>query len=200
MAQSLLDSGLNKVLVPAWDAAYSAALVDFTPAITTATTDCQLLVITGVNNVVARVKRIRVKARLTTLAVLRFRLERWSTLGTLGSAVLTAIPTIANHGSPNKPGTQPNNPSVTPKSVGTAAYTSAGTTAGIFRQEHIVAKSTTVVDSPPELGLYEFGERGDNPIEIAGTTDSLVLIVYPPATASGAKFDMMVQWEESTVG
>lgn len=196
MALSVKDASNNTKVLPVYGTPYSAALVAFAPAITTATTDCQLVVFGGAAAVVARIKRVRVLPRLTTLAFTRLRLERWSSAGTLGSAALTAFPTQARHGSPNSPGSQPSAPSATCKSVGTAAYTTPGTTSGIFRQENVIAKSTTAVDSPNNVVEWSFME---DPIEVVGTGDLVVLISYPLATATGAVFDIAYEWDEATV-
>jgi hypothetical protein len=185
--------------MPLYDRAYTASLLSAAPAITTSATDCQLVTAIGVAGVVARIKRIRIVARLATLAYNVVRIERWSTLGTLGSAVATAIPTQGRHGSPTSPGSQPAAPSLVVSSIGTAAYTTAGTVTGILAQRAIIAKSTTAVDTAPDVFELLFSDKGDNPPEICGVTDSIVITTKPPATATGAVFDVEIQWEEGTL-
>jgi hypothetical protein len=199
MAYLVKDANNTTRNVPQYDTAYSASLLAFAPAITTAATDCQLVTMIGVAATIARVKRVLVVPRLTTLAFNVLRLERWSTLGTIGSAVATAIPTQARHGSPGTLGSVPGAPGLVVSSIGTAAYTTAGTTTGIFMQRHVIAKSTTAVDSAPDVFEFKVGDKGDNPIEVNGTTDVIALITKPPATATGAVFDIYLEWEESIV-
>lgn len=199
MGFKVKDALGSVVITPKFDTAYSASVKAFAPAIVTATTDCQLVIMQGAANKVARLKKILVTGAMTAVGSNILRLERWSTAGTLGSAALTAVPTIARLGSPNTPGSVPGAPGLTISTVGTAAYTSAGTTSGIFCHQRILLKSTTITDTSDYIPVeWKWGDKGDLAPEIVGTTDYLALIGYPTATGTGTVFDITVQWEEGT--
>jgi hypothetical protein len=201
MAFQIKDASGLVVKAPLYDRAYTASLLAFAPAITTNATLCQLVTMIGVAGTVARLKRVRACVSKTALGFVAIKLERWSTLGTLGSAVATAIPTQFRHGSPTAPGSAPSAPSLVVSSIGTAAYTTAGTVTGILDNRNVIAKVAaggTVVDSAPDVWEVIWSDKGDQAPEICGAADSIVLSTTP-VVGAGSVFDIEVQWEEATL-
>jgi hypothetical protein len=179
--------GANKIYPIYSGKTYSASLVNFTPAATTIT---EVLVMAGAAGVYGRLKYMSVSGMATALGRGVFTLKRWSTAGTLSTAVLTAVPTQCKHDSTAAA------PSVTVSSVGTAAYGTPGTTNAIIRQAQIVIPSLTeVAGGIAPIVEWRFGADGTQPPMIQSATELFVLYA---TGESGSVYDVNVTWEEDT--
>lgn len=90
-------------------------------------TPTEVVVIQGSATKTARITKISVQGWSTTAGVMKWKLSRRTSAGTLGSAVLTAIPTQGK----NDSGTVAS-PTIVLSTVGTANYTTVGTLGAIL--------------------------------------------------------------------
>lgn len=104
-------------------AVYRASIL-FTLGVATPT---EVVVIQGSATKTARITKISVQGWSTTAGVMKWKLSRRTAAGTLGSAVLTAIPTQGK----NDSGTVAS-PTIVLSTVGTANYTTVGTLGAIL--------------------------------------------------------------------
>jgi hypothetical protein len=139
---------------------------------------------------VVRIKRIYVSGVATAAGNMPFQITRRSTAGTLGSAVLTAIP-AAKHDTNDAAAT------AVVSTVGTANYTTLGTANGLLAVDRIglSAVGTGVADTP---ALYEFSTRNDKPIILRGAADFLTLEGAGGAVPAGGVLDIEIETEEDT--
>jgi len=103
-------------------ACYSVSIL-FTLGVATPT---EVVVMQGSATKTIRLRKISVQGWSTTAGVMKWKLSRRTAAGTLGSAVLTAIPTQGK----NDSGTVAS-PTMTVSTVGTANYTTVGTLGSI---------------------------------------------------------------------
>jgi len=89
-------------------------------------TPTEVVVMQGSATKTIRLRKISVQGWSTTAGVMKWKLSRRTAAGTLGSAVLTAIPTQGK----NDSGTVAS-PTMTVSTVGTANYTTVGTLGSI---------------------------------------------------------------------
>lgn len=125
-ATSTDPAGLQRAIISQDDAgqAYYRASILFTLGVATPTA---VFVLQGSATKTVRIKMIKLQGWSTTSGVMKFKVSRRSTAGTLGSAVLTAIPTQGQ----NDKGTVAAS-TLTISSVGTANYTTLGTLTSIM--------------------------------------------------------------------
>lgn len=190
MGFKVKDANGNVVITPKFDAAYSASKAGLVPAATAA----ELLVMQGAANVVHRIKKIHIEGDggADTINLLTWKLNRWSSAGTVGSAVLTAIPTQAQYSKGASA------PTLVISTVGTAAYTTAGTNAGILATGRCWTQknATFAAGQANVLVDLSFGWNGDQCPTLEGASDWLVLTAT--AVVATARLDITVQWEEGT--
>lgn len=154
-------------------------------------TPTAIVVIQGSATKVVRVKKIRVNGVATATGNMQLQLARWSTAGTQGSAVLTAL-TAVKHDINNLAAT------AVVSTVGTANYGTQGTGSTIpFNTDRIcLATTATGVTCPLEDG---FSLHSDQPIVLRGTTDYLVLSGNGSAVPAGGVLDISIETEEDNL-
>jgi hypothetical protein len=182
-------NGTNRTVPTNVDAAaYSYGKADFA-AVATPTT---ALVIQGSATKVVRVKRIRIAGAATAAGSIVAYIERWSTAGTLGTAVLTAI-TAAKRDSTS------GNATAVVSTVGTANYQTKGTTAGVVAAGRVSMQAIgSAATSGEGQGLeFTWGDKGDEAIVLRGTGEHLVIDFNGAGIPTGGKFDFTVDVEES---
>ena len=168
-----------------YKATYRYAVQGFTPQ-ATPTAFC---VIQGSATKTVRVKRVKVSGGATAAGDMPFQLQRWSTAGTLGSAVLTAL-TAVKH--------DINDPAATAvvSTVGTANYTTQGTGNTIpmaVDRIQLPALGSGVGFNPL---TYDFATRQDKALVLRGTTDIIVLSGAGGAVPSGGILDIEIETVE----
>jgi hypothetical protein len=169
-------------------ATYRYAITGFTPV----ATPTAFVVLQGSATKVVRIKRIYLSGTTSAATGGNQPLvgTRRSTAGTLGSAVLTAVPGTKH---------DINDVAATGvvSTVGTANYTTMGTTAGQLLANRIgLATATTgTADSP---AVYDFATRNDKPLILRGVSDFITLEGGAAALPAGAVFDIEIETEEDT--
>ena len=165
-------------------ATYRYAVQGFSPV----ATPTAFLVIQGSSTKTVRVKTIRLNGAATAAGSMTIQGSRWSTGGTLGSAVLTGI-TAVKH--------DVNDPAATAtvSTVGTANYTTQGTGNGtLFMAERLqMGVIATGVFNPI---VIDFCTRSDKAFVLRGTSDYLVLSGAGATVPSGGVIDITVEMEE----
>lgn len=146
------------------------------------------LVISGSATKTVRIKRIRVAGVATAQGNMQIQFARWSTAGTLGSAVLTAL-TAVKHDTGDAAA------SCAVSTVGTANYTTQGTgsTVPFLCDTIFFGVVATGVVTP---NVFEFANRNDKALILRGTTDIIVLSGNGSAIPSGGVIDISVELEE----
>jgi hypothetical protein len=134
------------------------------------------------------VKRVMLWGAATTAGTMPVQVIRRSTAGTLGSAVLTAV-VPAKHDSHEPTAT------AVVSTVGTANYTTVGTTAGIIATGRLqmTALATGVAAFP---FLVDFGNLQDKPIMLRGTSEFCNINFSAAAIPSGGVMDITIELEE----
>lgn len=150
-------AGLYRAVVTQDDPgqAYYRASILFTLGVATPTA---VFVLQGSASKTIRVRMIKLQGWSTTSGTMKFKVSRRTTAGTLGSAVLTAIPTQGQ----NDSGTVAAS-TLTISSVGTANYTTLGTLGSIL-----------------DAGVVGFNK--------AAETTSSVPVVFPQFAGNGQAF------------
>lgn len=157
------------VMVPAhtldhYGAAVYRASILYTLGVATPTA---VVVAQGSATKIVRFRKIAVQGWSTTAGVMKWKLSRRTTAGTLGSAVLTAIPTQGK----NDSGTVAS-PTLTVSTVGTANYTTLGTLSAILDCGvvgfNLAAQINNTIPWMPTLGASQA-------FVLRGTSDWLTL-------------------------
>lgn len=152
-------------------------------------TPTAFLVIQGSATKTVRVKLIKVGGVATAAGNMQIQASRWSTAGSLGSAVLTAVTAVKHD--PNDAGA-----TATISTVGTANYTTQGTgNSTILSADRIQfsAAGTGLAYNPVVL---DFSTRQDKAFVLRGTSDFLVLSGNGSAIPAGGVVDITVETEE----
>lgn len=138
--------------------------------------------------VVVRVKRIKIVGIATAAGNMPFQAFRRSSAGTLGSAVLTAL-VPSSHDITDPPAL------ATVSTVGTANYTTLGTSKGQVHADRIgfSASGSGAVGSPL---ILDFCTRDDKALILRGTSDFLTLEGAGGAIPAGGVIDIEVETEE----
>lgn len=171
-------------------ATYRYAVSGFTPV----ATPTAFVVIQGSATKVVRIKRIVVGGISTTGGNMVFLATRRSTAGTLGSAVLTSV-------TPGKHDTGDPAATAVVSTVGTANYTTLGTTAGQMaagRISLVVSGGGGAGSEPTSLTIYDMATRNDKAIILRGTSDFLTLEGGGSAVPGGGVLDIEIETEEDT--
>lgn len=100
-------------------------------------TPTAIVVMQGSGTKTVRVRSIRMFTATTSAGVMKFKLSRRSSGGTLGSAVLTAVPTQGKNDTASAAAT------MTISTVGTANYTTLGTLVSIMGSVPLLFSATT---------------------------------------------------------
>lgn len=146
------------------------------------------LVIQGSATKTVRIKKIKVNGVATAQGNMQIQIARWSTAGTLGSAVLTAL-TAVKHDLNDAAAT------AVVSTVGTANYTTQGTgsTVPLLTDTIFMGVVATGTVTP---NCFEFGNRNDKALILRGTADIIVLSGNASAIPSGGVVDISVELEE----
>lgn len=146
------------------------------------------VVIQGSATKTIRIKKIRVSGVATAQGNMKIQLTRWSTAGTLGSAVLTAL-TAVKHDVNDATAT------AVVSTVGTANYTTEGTgsTVPFLCDRIFMGVVATGVITPNE---FNFSTRNDKAIVLRGTADIITISGNGSAIPSGGVVDISIEVEE----
>ncbi len=171
-------------------ATYSASVSSFTPV----ASPTDFFNIFGSASKTIRITRIEISASTTsaTPAALDLSLNKRSTAGTAGSAVLTNL-TGVPHDSTNAA------VSAVASTVGTANYTTLGTLVGVVQARKLVATLTplTATDFPITRPLvFDFTNRNEQGIVLRGITEQLALGFGGASLPAGLSLDINITWTE----
>lgn len=151
-------------------------------------TPTAFVVIQGSATKTIRIKRIRVAGVATAQGNMKIQLARWSTAGTLGSAVLTAL-TAVKHDTSDAAAT------AVVSTVGTANYTTEGTgsaTPMLCDRLFMGVVATGVVGA----NEFAFATRSDKALVLRGTADIITISGNGSAIPSGGVVDIQIELEE----
>ena len=151
-------------------------------------TPTDIIIIQGSATKTLIVKRVKLVGAATAAGNMPAKIERRSTAGTIGSAVLTAV-VAAKHDSVDAAAT------ATVSTVGTANYTTVGTTAGIVGTGRLqmTALGTGVAVVPLE---WDFACRDDKGIYLRGALEFLCVNLNGAAIPAGGVVDYEIEIEE----
>jgi len=176
--------GVSAVSSDGSKATYRYAAPDFVPV----ATPTDIIVIQGSATKTLRVKRIAVSGESTAAGAMGIQLVRRSTAGTLGSAVLTAV-TAGKHD------TGDTAPTAVVSTVGTANYTTPGTSAGVVGAALLTFGNSGAVQSGVE---WNYATRQDKAIILRGTSDFLCINLNGDAVPTGGKLYFDIEMEEDS--
>lgn len=165
-------------------ATYRYAVLAFTPV----ATPTAYVVIQGSATRIIRIKRLEIGGTATAAGNMPVIVNRRSTAGTLGSAVLTAV-TAGKHDTNDAAAT------AVVSTVGTANYTTLGTAAG----GTLIADRITLPAAgtgPADTFMRDFATRNDKPIVLRGVTDFLTIEGNGAAVPAGGVLDIEIEDEE----
>lgn len=165
---------------------YRYAVQAFAPV----ATPTAFLVIAGSATKVIRVKRIKIGGVATANGNLQVQASRWSTAGTPGSAVLTAL-TAVKHDTGDATAT------AVVSTVGTANYTTQGTGSTVPFAADRIFLATTATGATQQL-VYDFSTRQDKAFILRGATDILALSGAGSAVPAGGVLDIEIETEEDS--
>ncbi|MGZ5028998.1 MAG: hypothetical protein ACXWAT_00855 [Methylobacter sp.] len=174
--------GVQAVSSDGTKATYRYAMPDFTPV----ATPTDILVIQGSATKTIRIKRIAVYGESTAAGSMGVQLVRRSTAGTLGSAVLTAV-TAGKHDTGDGAAT------AVISTVGTANYTTLGTSAGVMGAALLTFGNAGAVQSGV---VWDYSTRNDKAIILRGATDFLCINMNGDAVPTGGKVYFDIETEE----
>jgi hypothetical protein len=182
-ARTLIDDGSGNLIFGA-KTTYRYSGIAFTPV----ATPTDFIVISGSATKTCRIKRIALSGVATSQGHIPLQLIKRTTAGTLGSAVLTAI-TAAKHD------TNDAAPTCSVSTVGTANYTTLGTTQGVLaaRRLNLPAASGGTFYSPTE---FEFSTRMDAPVFLRGAAELIGINGNGGALPAGTVIDYEIEIEE----
>jgi hypothetical protein len=182
--QKLLVDANNSLFVNLGSlAAYHAAVIGVAPV----ATPTDFLQIIGSATKTCRIKRIALNGVATANGNMPVTLVRRSTLGTKGTATVTAI-------SPGQHDTRDAAPTMSIGYVQTANWTTVGTTAGLLgaTRMNLGVTATGVVPQTE----FNFSRAWDKPLYLRGTSDYLYVNLAGAAVPAGGLIDIEVEWEE----
>ena len=151
-------------------------------------TPTDAIVIAGSARSITRIKRVAISGAATAAGTMPILLIKRSTAGSLGSAVLTAV-TPAKHDSEFEA------PHGSVSTVGTANYTTVGTTAGNLGASRLcmTALATGVGVQPV---VWDFSTRFDHPVILRGVAELVCVNFAGAAIPSGGVIDYEIELEE----
>lgn len=168
-----------------YKATYRYAVQGFAP-VATPTAFC---IIAGSASKTIRVKQIRIGGGATAAGAMAVQMARWSTAGTLGSAVLTAITAVKND-------TGDADATATISTVGTANYTTQGTGNGTLLAASRIPMPALTTGGAETTLLYDFCADFTKAFILRGTTDILAISGGGSAVPSGGVIDIEIVTEE----
>lgn len=164
---------------------YRFAVANFSPV---ATPTAFLVMASGANN--AQIKRIKVSGVATATGNMQIQMARWSTAGTQGSAVLTALTGVTHD-------IKDPTPTTVVSTVGTANYTTQGTGSTIPMAVDRIQMSAAGSGLGVPMLAWDFGVRLDKGLILrGGSTDIIVLSGNGSAVPAGGAIDIEVEIEE----
>lgn len=151
-------------------------------------TPTDFIVIQGSANRTVRVKRVKLTGAATAAGTMPVQLVKRSAVGTIGSAALTPI-TPAKHDSKDLA------PTAVVSTVGTANYTTVGTSAGVIGADRLqmTALGTGVAANPV---IWDFANRIDKPLFLRGASEFLCVNLNGAAVPAGGVIDFEIETEE----
>jgi hypothetical protein len=151
-------------------------------------TPTDIIVMQGSASKILVVKLVKLAGAATAAGNMPAQIIRRSTAGTLGSAVLTAV-VVGKHDS-----TDPT-PTGVISTVGTANYTSVGTSAGVIGTGRLqmTALGSGVAAIPL---IWDFACRDDKGIHLRGTSEFLNVNLNGAAIPAGGVIDFEIETEE----
>ena len=165
-------------------ATYQAGVAGFTPV----ATPTAFLYMAGSATKTITIKRIRIAGVATAAGNMPVQFQRWSTVGTQGSATLTAL-TVGKHDIQDPTAT------FAPSIVQTANWTTQGTgTAVPFLCDRLYF--SIVATGAPIPNEWNFCQRSDKGLILRGATDILVISGAGGAVPAGGILDVSIEWEE----
>jgi hypothetical protein len=168
-------------------ATYRYCLVSFSMV----ATPTDVIVIQGSGTKTVNIKRIKVSGQATSQGAMPVQLVKRSSSGTLGSAVLTPIPTPAKHDSGDPA------PTATISSVGTANISVLGTSLGILAVDRLGLSTLSTGNAGPAQDVtWDFALRNDKPIKLRGVAEFLCVNFNGAAIPSGGVVDFEIETEE----
>jgi hypothetical protein len=153
-----------------------------------ATPTCFLL-FQGSATMTCRIKCIRLSGGATAAGAMTVQMSRWSTAGTPGSAVLTALTAVQHD--VNDPA-----PTAVVSTVGTANYTTQGTGYNVLLAASRLPMPAIATGGAETSLLYEFSSRSDKALIVRGTGDYISISGNGAAVPSGGVIDIEIEWEE----
>ena len=157
-------------------------------AVTPVATPTDFIVIQGSATKTGRVKRVKLSGVATAQGNMPAQLVRRSSAGTLGSAVLTAV-AAAKHDTGDAAAT------CVVSTVGTANYTTLGTSAGVEGVGRLGMPAAGTGATGQDL-IWEFATRQDKALILRGTTDFLCVNLNGAAVPAGGVIDLEIEIEE----
>ena len=176
--------GVTPVSTEGTKATYRAAALAFA-AVATPT---DIIIIQGSATRTVRIKSVTLAGAATAAGTMSAQLVRRSTAGTLGSAVLTAV-SPAKHDSADPTAT------AVVSTVGTANYTTVGTSAGVVgaARLQLTALATGLAAVPI---VWDFAIRQDKAFVLRGVSEFLCVNMSGIAIPVGGVIDFAIEWEE----
>ncbi len=161
---------------------YRAAINTITP-VATPTDFVQMI---GSATMTCRLKKIKLTGIATTAGTMPVNIIRRSTLGTQGSAVVTAI-------APAKHDINHPVPTMSIGYVGTANWGTLGTSAGLLAADRLLLPLAGSISNPC---VFDLAFHEDMPILLRGTSDFVCVNLGASAVPSGGVIDIEIEWEE----
>jgi hypothetical protein len=152
-------------------------------------TPTAFLVIQGSASKTIRVKLIKITGVATAAGNMPVQASRWSTAGTLGSAVLSAVSAV-------KHDVNDGTAAATVSTVGTANYGTQGTGNGTLLMAERIQFSASGSGVAVNPTVLDFSTRQDKAFVLRGTTDFLVLSGGGGAIPTGGVIDITIETEE----
>lgn len=151
-------------------------------------TPTDAIVIAGSARHIVRVKRVAISGAATAAGTMPIQLVKRKSVGTVGSAVLTAIAAAKHDSEFTAPG-------ATVSTVGTANYTTVGTIDGILGASRLcmTALATGLGVQPV---VWDFATRFDHPVIIRGAAELVCVNFSGAAIPSGGVIDYEIELEE----
>lgn len=149
-------------------------------------TPTDFIQIVGSATMTGRIKRIALWGISTAAGSMLANLVRRSTIGTIGSAVVTGI-TGGKH-DPNDAA-----PSVTVGTIGTANWTTPGTAAGQLGAQILTFSNAGAVSRPC---IWDFSNRMDKALILRGVSDWIYVNLNGDTLPTGGKITFEIEIEE----
>ena len=153
-------------------------------------TPTAMLLIQGSATKTVRVKSIEITGVATAAGNMQVGLAKWSTAGTKGSAVLTALTAVIND---SKDGAA----SAVVSTVGTANYTTQGTGGTTYLKTGRLQLSAAGSGLAVEPFRYKAKGEESKPITLRGTSEFLAITGIGSAIPAGGVLDITIELEEA---